>query len=120
MIGPEGYLHRWTVHRTKFGRVCSKISSFPKRLVKRSVDHKKIHALLVLGFVSSLAAPDELTLKEESRALQRLAARLYNAISTPMLMASTGLGVDVHGIHIIGLASRFRGGHSIRFWRGGT
>ena len=37
--------------------MCSKISSFPKRLVKRSVDHKKIQALLVLGLVSSLAAP---------------------------------------------------------------
>ena len=53
------------------------------------------------------AAPDEVTLQEESRALQRLAAGPY-AFSTPMLMAGTeiGLCVDVRGIHVISFAAR--------------
>ena len=53
----------------------------------------------VVGYIGSLAAPDQATLTEESRALQRLAAGLYNAISMQMLMAGKelGLAIDVRG-----------------------
>ena len=67
-IGPEDHLHWWTAPRHKLVSVCSKIGSSPKSLVERQVDYKK-YTLPVLGFVGSLAAPDETALKEESRAL---------------------------------------------------
>ena len=107
-IVPEGYLHRWTAPGNKFTRVCSEITSSPKLLVERMVDYKA-YALPVLGFVGFLAAPDEATLKEESRALQMLAAGPYNAISTPMLMARTenGMGIDLRGTHVMRLAAQF-------------
>ena len=57
----------------------------------------------------SLVAPpkNRLTLKVESRALQRLAAGPCNVVSAPMLMAGAeiGLGINVHVIHIISLAA---------------
>ena len=109
MIGPERYLHRWTAPRNNFVRVPSRINDSPKSLVERVVDYK-IYALPILGPVRSLLAPDEVTLKEESRALERLAAGPCNALTTPMSMADSeiGLGVDVHGIQIITLTARFR------------
>ena len=41
----------------------------------------KVRAQPVLGYVGFLAAPDEAALREETRALQRLAAGPYNAVS---------------------------------------
>ena len=57
---------------------CSRITSSPKSLFERSVDYK-VYALPVQGYIGSLAAPDQATLTEESRALQRLGAGPYNA-----------------------------------------
>ena len=69
--------------------------------------------------MGSIAAPDETTLKEESHALQCVAAGTYNALSTPVLTAASehGSGIDVHGIHIISLAARLRtASRSNTFW----
>ena len=48
MIGPEGYMHRWTAARSKFVRVCSTVSDSSMSLVERLVGYT-IHAPLVLG-----------------------------------------------------------------------
>ena len=42
MIGSDGYLHRWTVPRNKFVRVCGIISESLKSLVERLVEFKKM------------------------------------------------------------------------------
>ena len=62
MIGPEGCLHRWTAPPFEFVRVCSRVKDSPTSLVERLMDYK-FYALPILGFVGSLAAPDEATFR---------------------------------------------------------
>ena len=52
MTGSDGYLNRST----------RRINDFPKSLVEHFADNK-IHALLVLGLVGFVAAPDAATLE---------------------------------------------------------
>ena len=70
--------------------------------VKHVVAYKE-HALPVLGFVGSLAAPDQATVTDESRALQRLAAGPCDSTSTKV-----GLGMGVSGNPRDSLAARFQ------------
>ena len=77
MIGPEGYLHRWTAPRKKFIQRTGKINGTSKSLVERLVDCK-IFALSVLGYLGSTSAPDGATLKEEAHAFQGTTAGPYN------------------------------------------
>ena len=63
MIGPEGYLHRWTAPREKFIQRTRKTNGTSKSLVQRLVDFK-IYASSVLGYLGSISAPDGATLKE--------------------------------------------------------
>ena len=94
---------------TILSKACSKIRDSSKSLVERLVEYKAF-AMSILSFVASIAAPVEAALKEEPHALQRLAAGPHNAISTPVFLAGSeiGLSIDVHGIHIACLAARFR------------
>ena len=65
----------------------------------------------MLGYVGSISAPDEATLKEEAHVLQCTTAGLDNALPTDILRAGSvcGLGSDLcGGIRIISLAGRFR------------
>ena len=80
-----------------------------KSFAERLCDFK-IFALSVLGFLGSMSAPDEATLKEEAHALQCTAAGPYNAIPTDLLRVGStcGLWLDVLGIHTICLATRYR------------
>ena len=64
MIGPEGYLHRWAAPRKQTIQRTKKINESTKSLVERWVDFK-IYALSVLGYLGSISAPEEATLKEE-------------------------------------------------------
>ena len=59
MLGPHGHLHRWKAPHIKFRKVCARINE---------------SSTSVLSFVGFIAAPDGATLKEESHALQCLAA----------------------------------------------
>ena len=68
MIGPDGYLHRWTAPRKIMQRVM-KINTSTKSLVERLCD-LKIYAISVLSFIGSVCAPDKATLKAENHALQ--------------------------------------------------
>ena len=65
MIGPEGYLHRWTAPRKKFIQRTRKTNGTSKSLVERLVDFK-IFELSVLGYLGFISAPDGATLKEEA------------------------------------------------------
>ena len=64
----------------------------------------------MLGYIVSISAPDEATLKEESYSLQCTTAGPYNAMPTDLLRAGFvfGLGSDVHGIPLTSLGARFR------------
>ena len=77
MIGPEGYLHRWTAQREIIRRT-RKWNEYTKSLVERLVD-LKVHALSVLGYLGSISEPDRATLKEEAHALQWITSAPYNA-----------------------------------------
>ena len=68
----------------------------------------KIFALFVLGYVGSISAPDESTLKEEAHASQCTTAGPYNAIHTDLLRVGSmcGLGPDMLGIHTLSQAAR--------------
>ena len=57
MIGPEGYLHRWTAQRKSSSKELGKSMGPPKSLVERLTDFK-IYALSVLGYWGSISAPD--------------------------------------------------------------
>ena len=81
MIGPEGYLHRWTAPREKFFQRTRKINGTSKSLVERLIDFK-IYALSVLEYLGSISAPDGAILKEEAHAWQCTTAGPYNASST--------------------------------------
>ena len=60
-------LHRWAAPRKKFTNVCAELTSSPKRFVDRLVA-RITYASPVLGYVGSLAAPDQASLTDESRA----------------------------------------------------
>ena len=77
MIGPDGYLHRWTAPR-KNQRVMN-INASTRSLVERPCE-LKIYAISVLSFIGSVCAPDKATLKAENHALQCTTAGPYNAI----------------------------------------
>ena len=62
MIGPDGYLHRWTAPRKKFVQRVVKINASTKSLVERLCDIQ-IYAISVLSFIGSVCAPDNATLK---------------------------------------------------------
>ena len=98
MIWPENCFRRWTAPRNFSVRFCSKTNDSPKSLVERLVDHK-INALPARGFVASLEASDEASFKEEYRAPQRLAARPYNAMPTPMQVAGSDVGLHAQNPH---------------------
>ena len=53
MIGPDGYLHRWTAPRKKIIQRVMKINASTKSLVERLCE-LKIHAISVLGFLLEL------------------------------------------------------------------
>ena len=93
-------LHRWATLRDKVTHICA-IPRSPNRFVEHLVAYKE-YALPVLGFVGSLAAPDQATVTDESRALQRMAAGPCDSISTKV-----GLGIGVSGIPRDSLAARF-------------
>ena len=78
MIGPDGYIHRWTAHPKKFIQRVLKINASTKSLFERLCDFK-IYAISVLSFIGSVCAPDKATLKAETHALQCTAAGPYNA-----------------------------------------
>ena len=109
MIGPEGYLHRWTAPRKKFIQRTRKINGTSKSLVERLVDFK-IFALSVLGYLGFISAPDGAILKEEAMRCKALPLAPHNAIPTDLLRAGSacGLGIDLFGIRILSLAARFR------------
>ena len=69
-IGPEGHAHRWTAPRKITQRV-QKIYASTISLVERLCD-MKIYALSVLGYIGSISAPDEATLKCEALAFSVL------------------------------------------------
>ena len=101
------YIHRWTAPRTHSFREPKNESI--KSLVERLCDFK-IFALSVLGYIGSISAPDEATLKEEAHASQCTTAGPHNAIPADLLRVGSmcGLGLDIHGIHTISLAARYR------------
>ena len=81
----------------KFHLKGQKINETSKRLVEGLVDFK-IYALTVLGYIGSISAPDEATLKEESHALHCTTAGPYNAIPTDLRAGSVwGVGSDICG-----------------------
>ena len=107
MLGPEGQIHCWTAPRKKSFSEPKNAST--KSLVERLCDFK-IYALSVLGYLGSISAPDEATLKEEAHALQCTTAGPCNAIPTDLLRVGStcGLGPDILGIHTLSLAARHR------------
>ena len=107
MIGPEGHIHRWTAPWKKFSQRAKNNNESSKSLVERLREFK-IYALSVLGFIGSISAPDEATLKDEAHALQCTTAG--NAIPTNFLCVGSvcGLGPDLLGIHTLSLAARER------------
>ena len=109
MIGPDGYLHRWAVPRTKFLKRVMKINASTKSLVERLCDFK-IYTFSVLRFVGSVCDPDKATLKAENHALLCTSAGPYNAISSKLLEVGSicGHGPDLIGIHSFSLAVRYR------------
>ena len=104
MIGPDGYLHRWTAPRMFYpARVENQC--FYQSPVERLCDFK-IYAIPVLRFIGSVCAPDKATLKAETHALQCTTAGLYNATPSNLLGVGSvcGLGLDLVGIHSLSLA----------------
>ena len=81
MIGPEAHIHLWTAPRKKITQRVLKINAFLRSLVERLCD-VKIYALSVVGYIGSISAPDEATLKAGARALRCTIAGPYNAIPT--------------------------------------
>ena len=109
MIGPEGHIHRWTAPRKKFIHRAQKMNASTKSLVERFCE-LDIYAISVLGYVGSISAPDEETLKDEAHALQCTTAGPYNAIPTSLLRVGSVccLGHDLLVIHTLSLAARKR------------
>ena len=106
MIGPDGHIHRWTAHW----------KNHPAHVEDQCFNQKtcgstlKIYAILVLSFSGSVCAHDKATLKGETQALQCTTAGPYNAIPFNLLgeCSVCGLGLDLVGIHSIGLEVRYR------------
>ena len=67
-----------------------------KSLVERLCDFK-IYELSVFGYIGSLSAPDEATLKKGAHALQCTTAGPYNAVPTNLLPVGSvcSLGPDI-------------------------
>ena len=109
MIGPDGYLHRWTAPRKNFIQRVMKISASTRSLVERLCDFK-IYATSVLSFIGSACAPDEATLKAEADALQCTTAGPFNARLSNLLGVGSvcGFGPNLVGIHSISFAARYR------------
>ena len=107
MIGPDGYLHRWTPE--KIIQRVMKINASTKSLVERLCDFK-IYAISVLSFIGSVCAPDKATFKAENHALPCTTAGPYNAIPSSLLQVGSicGLGPDLVGLHSISSAARYR------------
>ena len=107
MIGPEGHIHCWTSPRKNHS--ANQKNASTKSLVERRCDFE-VYALSVLGYLGSISAPDEATLKEEAHALQCTTAGPCNAIPTDLLRVGStfGLGPDILGIHTLSLAARHR------------
>ena len=63
-----------------------------------------------MGFVGSISAPEEATIKDEAHALQCIAAGPYNAIPTNLLCVDSvsGFGPALLGIDTLSLAARCR------------
>ena len=63
-----------------------------------------------MGYIGSISASDEATLKAEAHALQCITADPYNAIHTNLSCVGSvcGLGPDLLGIHTLSLAARCR------------
>ena len=78
MIGPDGYLHRWTAPRKKIIQRVMKINASTKSLVERLCD-LTIYAISLLSFIGSVCAPDQATLNAENHTLQCTTAGPYNA-----------------------------------------
>ena len=68
MIGPEGYLHRWTAPR-KIMRRLLKINVSTRSLVERLCEFK-IYAITVLSFISSVCDPDKVPSKPRTFSVQ--------------------------------------------------
>ena len=84
MIGPDGYIHRWTAPG-KFHPACEKNNAFTNSQVERLSDFK-IYAIAVLCFIGCVCAPDKATLLEaENHALQCTTADPHNAIPSILL-----------------------------------
>ena len=105
MIGPDGYIHRWTAHQKKFIQRVLKINASTKSLVER-LSYFKINAISVLSFIGSACAPDKATLKADTHALQCTTAGPCNDTPSNLLGVGSvcGLGPDLVGIHSISLA----------------
>ena len=95
MIGPEGPIHCWTAPRKKKS-ISEPKNASTKSLVERLCE-LKIYNLSVLGYIGSISAPDEATLKEEAHASQCTSVSPYNAIPTNLLRVGSvwGLGPDI-------------------------
>ena len=108
MIGPDGYIHRWSAPRKIILRAL-KINASTKSLVERLCDFK-IYAISVLSFIGSVCAPQKATLKAENHALQCTIAGPYKAIPSTLLGVGSvcGLGPDLVGILSISLTARYR------------
>ena len=105
MIGTEGRSQR---HLEKITQRVQKINASAKSLVERLCDIK-MYALSVSGYIGSISAPDESTLKADAHALQCTTTGPYNAIHTNLYVGSVcGLGPDLVGIHSFSLAGRYR------------
>ena len=82
MIGPDGYIHRWTAHRKLFIQHVLKINA---STLNERLCHFKIFAISVLSFIGSVCGPDKANFKAENHALQCTTAGLYNAILSNLL-----------------------------------
>ena len=109
MIGPDGYIHRWTERRKIIQRAL-KMNVSTKSLFERLCDFK-IYAVSVLSFIGSVCAPDTATLKADAHALQCTTAGPYHAVPTNLMGVGSvcGLGPDFVGIHSISRSARHRG-----------
>ena len=93
MIGPDGYIHRWTAPRKNFIQRVLKINTSTKSLVERLCE-VKIFAIPVLSFIGSVCAHDKATRKVENHALQCATAVSYNAFPLISLELALCVALD--------------------------
>ena len=107
MIGPDGYVHRWTAPRKNHPARVENQCPYqkPGRATVRPQDLCGICVEL-----HWLRAPNKATFKAEAHALQCATAGPYNAIPYNQLGVGSvcGLGPDLVGIHSVSLAARYR------------